>query len=352
MNIVFTTGTLSAGGAERVISSIANSLAVDNNHVTIVMWFDSPIFYTLNDKIETIVLKSNLIISKMREFRGIIQQINPDIVMSFLAPINMVTTVTMIGLKIKLVVSERNDPRYVPFNSILRTARNMLYYFATGITTQTDNNKVYFSQRLQSKCTVIFNPVNIKSEMQGAALRTEKIHKIVAVSRLVKQKNLQMLINAFEQSLQKYPVYKLYIYGEGDEENRLKQIVTQKKLNGNIFFLGSAKDVYDKIIDAEIFVLCSNFEGMPNALLEAMSLGLPCIATKVSGAIDLIDNGKNGVLISVGDEQSLANEICKLLADRNRREIIGKEASKLFDKLNPDVIIEQWKRYIADKIQG
>lgn len=101
-----------------------------------------------------------------------------------------------------------------------------------------------------------------------------------------------------------------------------------------------------------MFILSSNFEGMPNALLEAMSLGLPCIATKVSGAVDLIEDGKNGVLISVGDEQSLANEICKLLADKNRRNIIGKEASKLFDKLSPNVIIEQWRRYIADKIQN
>lgn len=161
-----------------------------------------------------------------------------------------------------------------------------------------------------------------------------------------------MLINAFEQSLQKYPAYELYIYGEGDEENKLKQIVTQKKLNGKVFFPGSVKDVHNKMIDAEIFILSSNFEGMPNALLEAMSLGLPCIATKVSGAVDLIEDGKNGVLISVGDEQSLANEICKLLADKNRRNIIGKEASKLFDKLSPNVIIEQWRRYIADKIQN
>lgn len=352
MNIVFTIGTMSAGGAERVISSIANSLATDNIHVTIVMWFDSPIFYTLNNKIEAITLKSNSKISKIREFRGLIQQIKPDIVMSFLAPVNMVTMIAMIGLKIKLIVSERNDPRHVPFNSVQRTARNFLYYFATGITTQTENNKNYFSQRLQSKCTVIFNPVNIKSEMQGIALKIEKRHKIVAISRLVKQKNLQMLINAFEQSLQKYPVYELYIYGEGDEENWLKQIVAQKRLNNKIFFPGSVEDVHDKIIDAEIFVLCSNFEGMPNALLEAMSLGLPCIATKVSGAIDLIDNGKNGVLIPVDDEQSLANEICKLLADKNRRDIIGKEASKLFDRLSPNVIIEQWKRYIADQIQG
>lgn len=352
MNIVFTTGTMSAGGAERVISSIANSLANDNIHVTIVMWFDSPIFYTLNNKIETITLKSNSKISKIREFRGIVQQINPDIVMSFLAPVNMVTMIALIGLKIKIIVSERNDPRHVPFNSVQRTVRNFLYYFATGITTQTGNNKNYFSQRLQSKCTVIFNPVNIKSEMQGIALKTEKRHKIVAISRLAKQKNLQMLINAFEQSLRKYPDYELYIYGEGGEESRLKQIVAQKRLNNRIFFPGSVEDVHNKIVDAEIYVLCSNFEGMPNALLEAMSLGLPCIATKVSGAVDLIDNGKNGVLIPVGNEQSLANEICKLLADKNRRDIIGKEASKLFDRLSPNVIIEQWKRYIADKMQG
>ena len=352
MNIVFTVGTMSAGGAERVVSFIANSLATDNNHITIVMWFDSPIFYTLNDKIGIIALESNSKIGKIREFRGIIKQINPDIVLSFLAPINIATIIAMIGLKIKLIVSERNDPRYVPFSPILRIVRNLLYRFSIAITTQTDNNKFYFSKQLQSKCTVIFNPVNIKPEMQRIALETKKKHKIVTVSRLVRQKNLQMLINAFEQSLQKYPAYELYIYGEGDEENKLKQIVTQKKLNGKVFFPGSVKDVHNKMIDAEIFILSSNFEGMPNALLEAMSLGLPCIATKVSGAVDLIEDGKNGVLISVGDEQSLANEICKLLADKNRRNIIGKEASKLFDKLSPNVIIEQWRRYIADKIQN
>ena len=109
---------------------------------------------------------------------------------------------------------------------------------------------------------------------------------------------------------------------------------------------GYSKKVYEEICDAEIFVLSSNYEGMPNALLEAMCLGLPVISTKVSGASDIIKDGENGYLVEPNDINGMVNAIDKLVSDEKKREAFAKEASKLSKITDSHIISLQWKKYI------
>ena len=122
----------------------------------------------------------------------------------------------------------------------------------------------------------------------------------------MKQKNQLLLLKAFKRVVSIRPEYTLTIYGEGPERSLLEKYILDNNMTNVVNLPGSVKNVYDKIADAEIFVMSSNFEGMPNALIEAMCLGLACVSTKVSGATDLIKDGVNGDLVDIGNEQSLS----------------------------------------------
>ena len=183
-------------------------------------------------------------------------------------------------------------------------------------------------------------------EYTGLALKSEKEKIIVTAGRLMPQKNQKMLIDAYELVMKKFPEYQLVIYGEGSYRKELESYVKARGLESKIFMPGSVTDLYDKIKTAELFVLSSDYEGMPNALIEAMCLGLPVISTKVSGSTDLIKHEKNGLLTEVGNTKELAYAMEQMLSDKNFRENMALEAVQLAKMLKPDEILKQWQDVI------
>lgn len=343
-------GSLSSGGAERVVSILANRLSIDNYDVTIFTWVHSPIFYDINDDVRIVDLeercgsKSNF--AKARYFRNYIKNDRPNIILSFLAKINILVLICCLFLNVKVVVCERNDPRFVPFNRWLRYLRNMIYIISDRVLTQTDNNKNYFSDIIKSKTDIIYNPIFLDKDMVGSALHVVESKKIVSVGRLIPQKNHEMLLNAFAIFAKNHPDYSLYIYGEGSSRNELIALTQNLGITDKVNLPGVKKNIFQEIKDAEMFVLSSNFEGMPNTLIEAMCLGLPCISTKVSGAIDLIKNGENGFLVNVNDVSTLAVRMGEIADNKKLKQKIGASATNLYDMLNVDSIYGQWKAYI------
>lgn len=336
--------TLSQGGAERVISLLSKKMAQEELSVTILLYKDQEPFYPIDPKVKLVYVpresgSTNLVknLLWMRRF----YQANADAVLSFLAPFNILTLLATLGGKQTVIVADRNDPRFVPGKWPVRKLRDFLYRFADGVIVQTRHNQVYFSKAVQKKSTIIFNPVDL-GEKAGLALRTQKRKKIVSVGRLMPQKNQAMLLEAFASLRTRFPEYTLTIYGEGPHRKALEEHILRLGLKDVVDLPGSVKDVHDRIAEGELFVMSSDYEGMPNALIEAMCLGLPVISTAVSGATDLIRQGENGLLVPCGDAAALAEAMEQLLSDKEKRDAFGAEATKLNQMLRIGDITRQW----------
>ena len=344
---MFFVSSLDDGGAQRVISILASRMVQKGMDVEIVTYLDAPVLYPIHSEVKITCVQKETekksLISNLLWLRSYFKE-NAEIVLSFLAPFNMIALVATMGLRVPIVVADRNDPAKVPGNKVIRFARDILYVFADQVVVQTEANKAYFKV-LSKKTTVIYNPVDLK-EYTGLALKSEKDKIIVSAGRLMPQKNQKMLIDAFSAIMKKFPEYQLVIYGEGSYREELESYVKALKLEERIFMPGSVTDLYDKMKSAELFVLSSDYEGMPNALIEAMCMGLPVISTKVSGATDLINHGKNGLLTEVGDKKEMENAMEQMLSDENLREQMAIEAVQLAEMLRTDEILKQWQEII------
>ena len=186
---------------------------------------------------------------------------------------------------------------------------------------------------LQKKIEVIYNPIFLEDHLVGSSLTTEKQKLIISIGRLETQKNQKMLIRAFSIFERNHPDYQLVIYGEGSQRGELEGLVSELNLTGRVLLPGVVKNVFECLQKAEVFVLSSYFEGMPNTLLEAMCIGVPSVSTKVSGAVDLIEDGKNGYLTEIDDCNMLASRIELLADDPELRFKIGERSSHLYDIL-------------------
>lgn len=341
---IFFVGTLSSGGAERVISILSKQMAEQNIDVEILTYYDRPVFYELSSKVKYTTVegsthKHNKIYNLLwirRYFKE-----NARTIISFLAPFNIMAIIANIGTKIPIIVADRNDPQRVPGNLIIRKLRDFLYMFADDVVVQTKKNKSYFSKRIQNKSCVIYNPVNL-GENSGVALKTLKEKKIVTAGRLMPQKNQKMLIEAFVEILKKYPEYRMVIYGDGPSRENLEFLIKSLNIEENVVMPGSIAALHDEIKNAEIFVLSSDYEGMPNALIEAMCLGLPVISTKVSGATDLIENRKNGLLVEVGNCEELKTAMFDFIENKELARMCAENAIQLNKELEVTRITKQW----------
>ena len=345
---LFFIGTLTNGGAERVVSILSGKMAEQGMKVEILTYYDMPVFYQVHPKVKlTCVEKETGTKGKMKNFLWVRKYFkeNADVLISFLAPFNIFALACNLGTGTPIIVADRNDPTRIPSNILVRKVRDFLYRFADGIVVQTKNNQNYFSKQVQKKSEVIYNPINL-GEKAGSAGLTSKEKKIVSVGRLMPQKNQKMLFQAFKMVLKKHPEYQLVIYGEGPMRDTLEDYAKELGIEKNILLPGSVSDVHDRIKDAEIFVLSSDFEGMPNALIEAMCLGLPVISTKVSGATDLIIDHENGILTELDHQEQLEAAMIELIENPELAEKLAKNAVELNDLLELNKIMNQWIHFI------
>ena len=345
---VFFDATLNEGGAERVISILTRHMANAGEQVKIILYYDEDPFYEIHPDVEIVRIEKESgtknLFKNLFRLRKYIKN-DSDVLISFLAPFNMIAIFASLGLKKKVIVADRNDPRHVPSNKIVRWARNFLYRFANGVVVQNTDNKNYFSKSVQKKSEVIFNPIDL-GDKRGQALVSKKRKRIVSVGRLIEQKNQIMLLEAFSAIHGEFPEHILTVYGEGDYRETLENKVKALGLDGFVEFPGSKKDVFDLISDAELFVLSSNYEGMPNALIEAMCLGLPVISTAVSGTSDLIEDGVNGRVTEVGNKEQMAEAMREMLASEDMRKSCAENAVLINDMLEVNGIVRDWIKFV------
>lgn len=344
--ISFIIGGMTRGGAERVISILANQYAHDGWDVDIVMMLDYVVKYELDDRIKLIDMtadQKNKFKSAPQwvfSFRKYVQSRKPDIIVSFVARINIVVLAATIGLDVPVVISERNDPAADGRSKFIDIISKLLYRKSKAIVFQTERAKNYFKGKINQLGTIIANPISV------AYTAAQSNKKIVAAGRLAPQKNHKLLIEAFKEISNRHPDYSLYIYGNGTLREELEQQIEILGLKGKVFLPGNVPDIHKQISDAKMFVLSSDYEGLSNALLEAMMMGLPCVSTKCAGADEYIDNMKNGMLVQVGNKQELVEAIDYIINNEDVAAQMGAKAKQSVECCKIDTIMDEWKRVI------
>ena len=347
--ILFFISSLEDGGAQRVVSIIASKLAQRGYEISVLKYYAGDNLFPLSKDVKVESCQENTgstsIIKNICYMHNKFKEY--DVILSFLAPFNMMAIVANLFNKTKLVVADRNDPSRLPSNKFVRLLRDILYCYVDKVVVQTTKNRAYFSKIVQGKTEVIYNPL-ILWGLDGKALDSKKNKTIINVARLEPQKNQDMLIDAFKEFHNSHSEYKLVIYGEGSCRKKLEKKAEVLGLADSISMPGIVEDIFDRLCECEFFVLSSNYEGMPNALIEAMGLGIPVISTRVSGATDLIDDKINGLLIDIDDRKALQEAMENLADNKETRIKMAKDAVKICDLLDCDNICSQWERIIND----
>lgn len=353
--ILFFTQNLNSGGAERVISALANSLS-SQYKIDILTLHNTPSFYSLNSAVKhtkmDIILPKNglkrlLLIpyieyKRLKFFVNYARKNKFDIIIAFLETPSFIACLGKLLYKIgPVVVSERNDP--AALNFLMKKLISLLYRQADGLICQNEYVKNYFTKLgFKIPLPILPNPVNLQDIPNQDSL--QKKREIVCVGRLAPQKNHALLIDAFSEIAPKYPNYTLKIYGSGPLEIFLKQKIADLNLTDRVFLMGTKKQVLAEVCKCDIFVLPSDFEGFPNVLIEAMALKMPVISSDFPTGIarKLIKNGENGFLFKVGDKKSLINALEKMLNCKGTWPQMGQINEQIAKQFSIENIKELW----------
>lgn len=350
--LLISIATLGSGGAERVLSTLSKPLAENFDEVQYMMWDGGEVFYEIDKRVKTVSLPelSGRVgrTKQLQAFRKYVKKERPDLILSFLTPYNMLALIATLGVRQKIVVAERTDPkRLISGGKPMLWLRDLLYRRATGILTQTEYAKSCYGGKLASKTKVIYNPVMMSEEQVGKALRTEKDNTMVSVGRLEPVKDQVTMIDAFGVFHESHPDYRLVIYGEGPAREELENKVKSLGLQDCVELPGRSNQVWDKMVSADCFLLTSLAEGMSNAMIEALCLGLPVISTKVAGSTDFIKDGVNGYLVDMKDSETLAKRMCQIANNAELKYKMSAEAVKAYEELRANKITKQWVEYLA-----
>ena len=345
MKILFFTGAMGRGGAERVISILSDYYAQKGWEVKIATVLHSQVEYQLNPKVEVVDLSFSKgikfgffqTVSNIKKF---IKAEKPDAIISFMAQICLVVGLAIGKTAARVIMSERIDPSQVKRNYFYRKLLDKTYQKADIVVLQTQRAKAYFNEKIRQKSVIIANPIKVYADTDMSK------HRIVTAGRMTSQKNHRMLISAFAEIHKAHPEYTLTVYGDGPLRLELEKQISELGLEDVIDFPGNVTDLHKRISDAEIFVLPSNFEGLSNALLEAMMMGFPVISTDCAGSDEVIENKQNGILIPVGDDKKLIDAIETVICDSELRRKLSKNAKKSVEYCKVDNIISEWSNVI------
>ena len=348
------TRAMTSGGAERVIAQLANYFTEKDISCRIITTENGEVMYPLHEKIDIVAIgkkSNNKVIDRILRYktiRSVVQKNKPDVVLTMPEDTGIYAILALIGTGIPVYVSERNNPWVMPDVKITRLLRKVAYPFAKGIIFQTQMAKSFFPQYIQKKGVVLQNPVDATRIPEPYIGERRKV--FAAVGRLEPQKNFPMLIRAFSEFHKREKDYKLVIYGEGRERINIENLIKELHLENFVSLPGRNKDVLNCINDCAAFILSSDYEGMPNALIEAMCMGMPVISTDCpsGGPREIIENEKNGLLIPVNDELRMTQAMFNIIKDGNSC-LLGQNAYKIGKHLMDASVFEDWKNVLINE---
>lgn len=362
MNLALVISSLAAGGAERVLTMLANYWAESGWKVS-VLTFDSgatPPFFPLHPDISIIPLdilkpsgsilqsfQNN--IERVKKIRGAIRACRAHAVVSFIDTANIRTLLATRWLGIPVVVSERSDPAYHVIGRSWDILRQFTYPWANRVVLQTTDVVKMFPSAIAKKSSVIPNPVvpPVFSDENIAPIHRPTI---MAVGRLSDEKGYDLLIKAFKIVARNHDEWRLTFVGDGPRRDSLEELARKLDVESKVLFVGRVGNVYDYLRQADIFVQSSRYEGFPNALCEALATGVPAIATDCSGVPTILEGGKSGLIVPIGDHHQLSEALKLLINDRELRSRLAARGVRIVERFGIDIVGQQWNDVILQAV--
>lgn len=379
--LVLFTHAITSGGAERVLTILANAWAAKGRDITLVTLDDGsvPPFYPVDSRVRHVTLAAsqrsaagralaqagarggpvqwlmrskpatlwNMARRALKVRRGLVA-LEPDLVISFIDQVNILALLALSGTGIPLVISERIDPAHHRIGWAWDALRVLTYPWADRLVVQGESIQNQFHGRVRRRSRVIPNPV-LRPPFVLTPGNREGGNTLVAVGRLVPQKGFDLLLEAFARLAPGYPDWKLVIWGEGPERENLERLRDELGLDGRAVLPGNHPRIYEALSEADLFVLSSRFEGFPNALCEAMAMGLPVVSFDCpSGPSQIIRPGCDGYLVPLGDQEGLVQAMGRLMADAGLREAMGTRAREVAERFSLEEILGRWEACMAE----
>ncbi|REE83093.1 glycosyltransferase involved in cell wall biosynthesis [Lutibacter oceani] len=379
MKIIYCIGALNKpGGAERVLVNKANYFAEVYGyevHILIANQNGKPICYEISEKVKLHDMKITVYLSKKRIpivsfFKNVkklkklykekIAQINPSIIFvlergydDFIIPTILPSIPkvreshsSMEAVKIMDNYGSRNAKQRI-INTVFTWLykRQMIKYNHVVVLTERDKK---FRSYLKN-VSVIPNIVSKFDSFPSELLNS----KVISVGRLDKFKNFKDQIIVWSTIVKKHPDWRLHIYGEGNEKPKLLKLIDSLGLTNNVFLEGTSSNLAEKYQESSIFLFTSMAEGFGLVIVEAMQFGLPVISYNCPcGPSDIIENNKDGILLKVGDLESLEKNILELIENKEKRKCIGENAIFKSKDFLPEIIMIKWNNLIKDLLDA
>lgn len=357
MRIGFFISQILYGGAEMVLVNLANEFAGNHYNVVLITNTREDLEPEVDGRIRRYVLaeepgKSYLpnAINNQLRLRRIIHEQHLDVVVAFMGGALFHGVLATIGTKAKSIISIRNDPAATFKTLKKRILAKTVLPMASFCVFQTEQAREWFPRKLQNKSIVI--PNGIKTAFFEAEYEpNEKI--ILTCGRLEPQKNQSLLVSAVKSIVKNHEEIKLVIVGEGSLYGELSKQVKALGLENHVTFAGATTNIIDYYRKSGIFVLPSNYEGIPNVLLEALAVGVPSVATDCpcGGPRMLIRNGVNGLLVPMADQEKMQEAIELILNSKKVRETLMANARESVRKFEFSNVVEQWIRVVNECVE-
>ena len=339
------------GGAGRVASLLANSMI--KRHEVYVFVKDPVINYKIDTKVHYHVLKDKAwlrpfkIIKRVKDLSRQIKQYRPDVIY----PLGYVSKYTTFALmlsghkKVKVIASERSDPHSEPASSIMKRVRDYSFGKADILVCQTNMAADFYNSRIKTKTVVIPNPITPNLPTWEGI----DSNKIVTACRLDVQKNIPMLLQAFQMFSRQYPQYELEIYGDGPLRSSLDCLIKQMSLDNSVHLMGNTNNIHEILAQSFMFVLSSDNEGMSNSMLEALAIGVPSVCTDcpIGGAAMTIENKVNGLLVPIKDSNAFCDAMIWIVENKNKLNQMSSTAQTIRERQSVEKIVKMWEDLIS-----
>lgn len=364
MRMTLVISSLRRGGAERVMSLLASSWTEQGNDVTLLTLDHGevpsyPIHPGIRHRSLGLAADSQFFLQglwrnskRIVVLRRAIRESRPDIVISFIDTINVLTLLATRGLGVPVIVSERTSPLRRSIGPLWGALRRLSYPFADVLVCLTRGSLTGFQAMTRVRGTVIPNPA-----VAPKVLRRQHIHLtdkvLVAMGRLVPEKGFDWLLEAFAQIAGRYPEWSLTIIGDGPLRSKLEEESKALRLDGRVHFTGELADPFPALCAADVFVLSSRFEGFPMALAEAMACGLPVVSFDCpEGPREVIRNGTDGLLVPVGDVAALAAALDRLMSDPEERARFATHAPEIIQRFSRERVLSLWQQLFDELLSA